>query len=126
MMCESAHTCVMISNKCESPTDVLRSLQSQATGLWPAILGSLSLRRAPCIRENCKACLSGEQHSSYVLYGKTKGRRFTVYIPEDLVPEVRRCLDNGRALQELLFEAAPRYVKALKEQKAKHSKKVRG
>jgi hypothetical protein len=60
------------------------------------------------------------------LYGKTKGRRFTVYIPEDLVPEVRRCLDNGRALQELLFEAAPRYVKALKEQKAKHSKKVRG
>jgi hypothetical protein len=53
-------------------------------------------------------------------------RGVTVYIPEDLVPEVRRCLDNGRALQELLFEAAPRYAKALKEQKAKHSKKVRG
>jgi hypothetical protein len=104
----------------------VRWLQSQASGLWPAILGSLSLRRAPCIRENCKACLSGEQHASYVLYGKEKGRRFTVYVPEDLVPEVRRCLDNGRALQELLFEAAPRYVKALKEQRAKSSKKVTG
>lgn len=115
----------MMSNKSESPSDVVRWLQSQASNLWPAILGSLSLRRAPCIRENCKACLSGEQHSSYVLYGKIKGRRFTVYVPEDLVPEVRRCLDNGRALQELLFEGAPRYVKALKEQRAKFSKKVR-
>src|SRR5437870_1136256 len=42
------------------------------------------------------------------------GRRFAVYVPEELVPEVRRCLDNGRALQELLYEAAARYVKALK------------
>jgi len=126
MTCESAHTHVMTSNKRESPADVLSFLKNQASDLWPAILGSLSLRRAPCIRENCRACLSGEQHSSYILYGKTKGRRFTLYVPEDLVPEVRRCLDNGRALQELLFEAATRYVKALKEQKAKRSKKVRG
>lgn len=114
----------MTSNKCESPSDVVKWLQSQASGLWPAILGSLSLRRAPCIRENCKACLSGEQHSSYVLYGKIKGQRFTVYIPEDLVPEVRRCLDNGRALQELLFEGAPRYVRALKARRTKSLKKV--
>src|SRR6516165_10896464 len=116
----------MRSNKDESPSDVVRWLQREASSLWPAILGSLSLRRAPCIRENCQACRSGEQHLSYVLYGTLNGRRFTLYIPEDLVPEVRRCLDNGRALQELLFEAAPGYVKALKEQKAKHSKKVRG
>jgi hypothetical protein len=47
-----------------------------------------------------------------------------VYIPEDLVPEVRRCLDNGRALQELLFEAAPRYIKALKRQKSKSAKEL--
>ena len=88
------------------------------------MLGSLSLRRAPCVRENCKACRSGEQHPSYVLYGKLKGRRFTLYIPEDLVPEVRRCLENGRALQALLFEAAPRYIKALKRQKSKSAKEL--
>jgi len=83
------------------------------------MFGSLSLRRAPCVRENCSACRSGEQHSSYVLYGRLKGRRFSVYIPEELVPEVQRCLDNGRALQEVLYEAAPRYIKALKREKAK-------
>jgi hypothetical protein len=102
----------------ESPNDVVRWLQSEAAGLWPALLGSLSFRRSPCVRENCPACRSGEQHPAYVLYGRVKGRRVAVYVPEDLVPEVRRSLDNGRALQELLQQAAPRYVKALKRERA--------
>src|SRR5215470_4902234 len=107
----------MRMHKNESPADVTRWLADRSAGRWPAILGSLSLRRSPCIRENCQACRSGEQHPSYVLYGCRKGRRFSVYIPEELVPEVRRCLDNGRALQELLYEAAARYVKALKRER---------
>jgi hypothetical protein len=108
--------------KSESPSDVVRWLQSETASLWPAILGSLSLRRSPCVRENCPACLSGEQHQSYVLYGRLKGRRFGVYVPEELVPELRRCVDNGRALQELLQGAAPRYVMALKRERAITSK----
>ena|SRR5215510_239841 len=105
--------------KNESPSDVVRWLQQQTAALWPAIFGSLSLRRAPCVRENCVACQSGEQHPSYVLYGRRQGRRFSVYIPEELVPEVRRCLENGQALHEALYEAAPRYVKALKRARSK-------
>jgi hypothetical protein len=108
----------------ESLSDVMSWLQSQTAGLWPAVLGSLSLRRSPCIRQNCPACLSGQQHPSYVLYGRLKGRRFAVYVPEELVPEVRRCLDNGRALQELLHQAAPRYVKALKRERDQAAKKA--
>ena len=50
------------------------------------------------------------------------GRRVAVYVPEDLVPEVQRGLDNGRALQELLQQAAPRYVKALKRERSKAPK----
>jgi len=41
-----------------------------------------------------------------------------MYIPEELMPEVRRSLANGRAVQELLYEAAARYVKALKRQRS--------
>ena len=108
----------------ESPSDIARWLRSETANLWPALLGSLSLRRSPCIRENCPACQSGEQHPSYVLYGRLKGRRFSVYVPEELVPEVRRCLDNGRAVQELLYEAAPRYVKALKRERAKAGRRA--
>jgi hypothetical protein len=110
-------------NKNETPSDVARWLTGQTAGTWPALLGSLSLRRSPCIRENCPACLSGEQHPSWVLYGRVKGRRFSLYVPEELVPEVRRGLDNGRAVQELLYEAAPRYLKALKRERAKAAKR---
>jgi hypothetical protein len=103
----------------ESPSDVMRWLQSEAAVLWPAFLGSLSLRRSRCVRENCAACLSGEQHQSYVLYDRAEGRRIAVYVSEELVPQVQRSLDNGRALQNLLHQAAPRYIKALKRERAR-------
>jgi hypothetical protein len=106
----------------ELPSDVVRWLQSESRALWPAVLGSLSLRRTRCIRESCAACLSGEQHQSYVLYGRAKGRRVAVYVPEELVPEVQRSLDNGRALQDLLHQAAPRYIKALKRERVRSTK----
>jgi hypothetical protein len=106
----------------ESASDVVHSMQTEVARLWPALLGSLSFRRSPCVRENCPACMSGEQHPSHVLYGRVQGRRIAVYVPEELVPEVRRGLDNGRALQELLQQAAPRFIKALKRDRAKAAK----
>jgi hypothetical protein len=111
--------------KQEFPTDVAKWFQEQAAGLWPAALGSLSLRRTRCIREHCEACLNGEQHPSHVLYGRIKGRRFAVYVPDELVPELSRCLDNGRALQDLLYQAALRYAKALKHQRSSRIQKVK-
>ena len=116
------HTYTM-KPKSESPADGQRWFQRQVDSLWPAALGSLSLRRSPCVRKHCPACLSGEQHPSYVLYGRLPGRRFSLYVPKALVPEVRRCLDNGRALQELLHQAAVRYVQALKGQTTPTAKK---
>jgi hypothetical protein len=92
----------MIRARTETAADVLRWMESSSAALRPAILGSLSLRRSPCIHANCPACLSGEQHPSHVLYGRHNGRRFAVYVPDDLVGEVRRAVENGRALQACL------------------------
>ena len=108
----------MIRAKTESPADVIRGMESESGGLWPAMLGSLSFRRSRCIHANCAACLSGEQHQSHVLYGRHNGRRFAVYVPEELAGEVGHAVDNGRALQDLLVQAGPRYVKALKRARA--------
>jgi hypothetical protein len=110
----------------ESASDVIRWLQSEAAVLWPAFLGSLSLRRSRCVRPNCAACRSGEQHQSYVLYDRAEGRRIAVYVPEKLVPQVQRGLDNGRTLQDLLHRAAPRYIKALKRECAEAKKTEEG
>jgi hypothetical protein len=104
----------MIRGKTDTPADVISWLESEAASLWPALLGSLSYRRTRCMQPNCAACQSGEQHRSYVLYGRHKGRRFAVYVPDELIDEVRRAVDNGRALQDLLMQAGPRYVEALK------------
>ena len=103
--------------KNESPTDVQQWFQGYAVNLWPVALGSLSLRRSPCIREHCEACLKGGKHPSYFLYVRTKGKRLSIYIPDELVPDVQRSLDNGRELQELLCQTAVRYAKALKHER---------
>jgi hypothetical protein len=112
----------MIRAKTELPADVLRWMESSSAALRPAILGSLSFRRSRCMQANCAACLSGAQHPSHVLYGRHNGRRFAVYVPEDLVGEVRRAVENGRTLQDLLVQAGPRYVKALKRARASAAK----
>jgi hypothetical protein len=109
--------------KAESSVEIERWLRAQSAGLWPAALGSLSLRRSPCVRANCQACLKGEQHPSHVLYCRIKGRRMAIYIPEELVPQISRCLDNGRALQELLYATARRYANALKQERTQRVKK---
>jgi hypothetical protein len=116
----------MIRAKTETPADVVRWMESEAAGLWPAMLGSLSFRRSRCMQASCAACLSGEQHQSHVLYGRHNGRRFAVYVPEDLAGEVRRAVENGRALQDLLVQAGPRYVKALKRARASAAKIKKG
>jgi hypothetical protein len=118
------HTYRMRTPK-ESATDVQRWFEDRAANLWPAALGSLSLRRSPCIRERCEACLRGEKHPSHVLYVRMKGQRFAIYIPDELVADVQRSLDNGRELQELLCEAALRYAKALKHERTTRTKKVK-
>jgi hypothetical protein len=104
----------MIRSKTDSPADVISWMESEAASLWPALLGSLSYRRTRCMQPNCAACQSGEQHRSYVLYGRRQGRRFAIYVPDDLIEEIRRAVDNGHALQDLLMQAGPRYVEALK------------
>lgn len=104
--------------KIQSPPDVERWFRARAAALWPAALGSLSLRKSPCTRDHCAACASGEQHTSYVLYGRIKGRRTAIYVPDELAPEIRRALQNGRALQQLVNEAGRRYTNAVKHQRA--------
>ena len=78
--------------------------------------GSLSLRKGPCIRKNCPACAAGRGHSSYALYVRRGSRRFSIYVPQKLVPEARKAIENGRLLQELINEAGLRYVNALKKE----------
>jgi hypothetical protein len=103
--------------KTETPEDVRRWFQTALQKLWPIAAGSISLRKSPCIRKNCSACASGVGHSSYALSGYRGSRRFSVYVPDQLAPEIQKAVENGRALQDLMKEAGLRYVRARKSEK---------
>lgn len=101
----------------ETHEDVRRWFQDAVRELWPIAMGSLSLRKSPCIREHCRLCHSGEGHSSYALYGRKGNRRFSIYVPDELAPQVERAVRNGRHLQKLMTEAGQRYTLALKNER---------
>jgi len=101
----------------ETSLEVKRWFQDATRGLWPIAMGSLSLRKSPCIREHCGLCESGVGHSSYALYGRKGKRRFSIYVPDELAPELERAIQNGRHLQDVMMEAGRRYALALKNER---------
>lgn|SRR5262249_18520590 len=101
----------------EKTSDVKRWFLREVERLWPLAVGSLSLRRGPCIRENCSACGSGKGHASYALYSRQGRRRFSLYVPRDMVSEMQQAVEQGGQLQELLGEASQRYLAALKRER---------
>src|SRR2546428_83712 len=102
--------------KHETPEDVRRWFSRAIQRLWPVALGSISLRKSPCIRENCSACHSGVGHSSYALSGYRGDQRFSIYVPDELAPDIQKAVANGRQLQELMKEAGLRYARARKSE----------
>jgi len=104
----------------DTPGQVKRWFQDTVREIWPVAMGSLSLRKSPCIREHCRRCESGEGHSSYALYGRQGKRRFSIYVPDEFAPELERAIGNGRQVYELMVEAGRRYVMALKNERRSH------
>ena len=83
------------------------AFQAKLAGWWPALKGSLSQVRKPCIRPNCAACASGKKHPAYLLSFTQQGRRRCMYVPDSLAPLIRRALRNGRAIEQLLSKMGP-------------------
>jgi len=106
----------------ESPIEVRRWFQAAIRQVWPIAEGSLSLRKSRCIRKNCSACASGKGHASYVLSGRRGSQRLSIYVPDELAPEIQQAIENGRHLQELMNEAGVRLVHALKNQRKEQNR----
>ena len=100
----------------QTPENVRTWFTKAIRQMWPVATGSLALRKGRCIRPNCPACAAGKLHTNYALYGRRGSRRFSMYVPARLVPEVKKAIRNGRHLHELINEAGVRYVTALKKQ----------
>jgi hypothetical protein len=89
----------------------------QLEKLWPAIKGSLSEVRKPCIRPNCAACARGDKHPAFMLSFTDQGRRRCMYVPAELVPQFQHALHNGKALEALLYELGPQLLRQYRQQR---------
>ncbi len=74
--------------------------------------GSLSLQYHRCGRANCH-CAEGEGHPKWSLTYMADGRKHVLYIPSDLVEEVRRKVEAGREYQEAVREVLAANAKLL-------------
>lgn len=115
--------CTYTMTRKETTEQVRLRFQGAIQDLWPVAIGSLSLRKSPCIRKGCQLCASGQGHSSYALYGRKGGRRFSIYVPDDLAEDLERAIRNGRNLQRLTAEAGRRYTLALKNERNLRNRK---
>lgn len=80
--------------------------------LLPAAHGTMSEVRKPCSRKSCAKCASGEKHPAFIyVYSDETGRRRCMHVPRELVEELRRRLDNGKAVTRLLFQAGADFVR---------------
>ena len=98
-MCSNMHAYMI---RAETTKQVRVWFQKEVRKLWPVAIGSLSLRKSSCIRERCQLCESRQGHSSYALYGRQGGQRFSIYVPDESADNLEKAIRNGRDLQQLM------------------------
>ncbi|NQT50576.1 hypothetical protein HQ576_00910 [bacterium] len=73
----------------------------------PLIDGSLVVIRRRCGNPNCR-CARGHKHPAHYLTRKVAGKTVSLYIPVDLVDEVRAWHNEYRRLKRLVAEICER------------------
>ena len=85
----------------------------------PSPKGRSHFAKARAFERTAKHARRVRDTQSYILYGRSEGRRSSVYVPDALAQQVQTAIDNGRELQQLMSEAGVRYVNALKTARRK-------
>lgn len=98
-------------NKNRAASKLQQQFQTRLMAFWPALKGSLTQVRKPCIRPQCQACARGDKHPAYLLSFSQGGRRRCMYVPVALAGAIQRGLRNGRALEQLLSKMGPALIR---------------
>lgn len=91
----------------EHPTLIRRQLDSRLRRLHstrPILAASLVQFHKACGVPSCHCMRGGSKHASQHVTFKERGRSRSVYVPLDLLPEVRAWIAEHRRLKQLLQE----------------------
>ena len=89
------------------PTFILRMLQHRLKQLAtssPILAASFGTYTHRCGRPSCRCHHGGPLHAGQHLTFKERGKTRSVYVPKDLLPEVRTWLAEHKRLKHLLHE----------------------
>ena len=91
----------------EHPTRIRAQLKARLGRLGsdqPLLAGTLTEIRKKCGSKKCRCFTHGELHTAWHLTFKDKGKTKTVYVPFDLLDEVRSWIDNHKRHKDLLAQ----------------------
>ncbi len=86
----------------------------------PFIVGSLVESKRKCGNKNCRCANGGELHSAHILTKRANGKTKTIYIPVDMVEEVKDWSREYKKVKELISEIdklSEKVIAATKERK---------
>jgi len=93
----------------EHPSLIRRMLQSrlnQLTAKGPVLAATLSLVHKTCGQPSCACHHGGPKHQAHHLTLKEHGQTRTVYVPVDLLDEVRQWVAEHQRLKRLQAEVS--------------------
>jgi hypothetical protein len=111
----------------EHPTEIRRMLDARRARVAPdrpVLAATLTQVRKRCGRPTCH-CYHGEPHLAWHLTYKEGGKTRTVYVPLDLLDEVRSWIGEHHRLKTLLAEIHQLSV-ALVKTHSKHQRRKAG
>jgi hypothetical protein len=91
----------------DHPTLIRSQLQARLARLGsdqPLLAATLTEVHKRCGRASCRCVTQGEPHHAWHLTYKAEGKTRTVYVPHDLLDEVRSWIDNHHRHKELLAQ----------------------
>ena len=91
----------------DHPTLIRRLLDSRLKKLAtasPILAASLTCYRHRCTCPTCRCHHGGPLHTGQHLTFKERGKTRSVYVPKEMLPEVRSWLDEHKRLKNLLRE----------------------
>ena len=78
----------------------------------PFVAASLCAVNRKCGKPNCR-CSRGELHRAHVLTFKVKGKTRAVYVPKEMVEEVRRWVEEHKRIKRLIREISKESVEII-------------
>jgi hypothetical protein len=111
----------------DHPTLIWRMLQHRLKRLAtasPVLAASLAHYPHRCGRPSCRCHHGGPLHAAQHITFKEAGKTRTIYVPKDLLPEVRTWLAEHKRLKALLHEIHQLSVALLRARARLHKLKA--